>query len=84
LTVVATLSLPRYSGRWCSLRNLEAYGLADDLLKRFEVSRRCPDLQLSVAAAMELNDDVVASVVDFKARDRLGMTAVEALRHAED
>ena len=49
------------------MRDLEAHRLADHLLERLEVSGRCPDLQLGVPRTMELNDDVFAAVVDFKA-----------------
>ncbi len=41
--------------------------LVDDLLKWLEVSGCCPYLKFGVAAAMQLNDDVVATVVNFEA-----------------
>ena len=82
MTVVTRLSFPRYR-RGFSERNLEAHRLAHSLLKRLEVASRCPDLELCVAATVELNDDVFASVVDFEPGNRLGMAAVETFRHAE-
>jgi hypothetical protein len=66
------------------VRDLQPHRLADDLLEGLEVSSCCPHLQFGVAAAMELNDDVFATVVDFEARDRLRMAAVETLRHPKD
>ena len=48
------------------MRDLEAHRLANHLLERLEVSGRCPDLQLGVPRAVELNDDVFAAVVDFE------------------
>jgi len=80
---VTTSSRPRDSRRF-GVRNLEAHRLADDLLERLEVSGGCPDLQFSIAAAMELDDDVFTSIVDFQPRNRLRVAAVEALRNAED
>ena len=64
--------------------HLEPHRLADDLFKRLEVSGRCPDLQLGVAATMELNDDVFAAIVDFKAGNRLSMAPVQTLRDTEN
>jgi len=49
------------------MRDLEAHRLANHLLERLEVSGRCPDLQLGVPRAVELNDDVFATVVNFEA-----------------
>ena len=66
------------------MRHLEADRLANDLLECLEVSGRRPDLELRVAPAMELNDDVFTPVVNFQTRDRLRMAAVETLRDAED
>jgi hypothetical protein len=83
LTPVTALSLRRYSRRF-SVRHLEPHRLADNLLKRLEVPSRCPNLQLSVATAMKLDDDVFTSIVDFQARNRLGMATVQTLRYAED
>ena len=80
---MTALSRPRY-GRRFGVRHLEAHWLADDLLERLEVAGRCPDLQFGIAAAMELNDDVFTSIVDFQTRDRLRVAAVQALRDAED
>ena len=65
-TDVTLLSLPRYRRRF-GMRDLEAHRLANDLLERLEVSGRCPDLQLGVPRAVELNDDGFAAVVDFEA-----------------
>jgi hypothetical protein len=59
------LSLPRRSHRF-RVRDLQPHRLADDLLKRLEMSGCCPHLQLGVAAAMELNDDVFATVMNFE------------------
>jgi len=63
---VTPLSLPRYRRRF-GMRDLEAHRLANHLLERLEVSGRCPDLELGVPGAVELNDDVFAAVMDFKA-----------------
>jgi hypothetical protein len=48
------------------MRHLQPHRLADDLLKRLEVSSRRPDLELGVAPAVELDDDVFAAIVNFK------------------
>jgi hypothetical protein len=66
------------------VRHLQLHRLADDLRKRLKVSGCRPHFQLGVAAAMELNDDGFAMIVDFEARNRLRVAAVETLRHAED
>ena len=83
MTSAATLSRRRYNRglRGC---HLEPHRLTDDLFKRLEVSGCCPDLQLGVAATMELNDDIFAAIVDFKAGNRLSMAAVQTLRDAKD
>ena len=80
---MTTLSLPRY-GRRFALHNFEAHWLAEDLLECLEVPGRCPDLEFSIAAAMQLDDDVFTSIMDFQARNRLRVAAVETLRDAED
>ena len=49
------------------MRDFEAHWLANHLLERLEVSGGCPDLQLGVPRAVELNDQVFAAVVNFKA-----------------
>ena len=77
------LSLWRYSLRF-TLRNLEAHGLADDLLERLEMSGRSPDFQFCIAAAVELNHHVLPPIVEFEARNRLGMAAVKTLSDAKD
>jgi len=41
--------------------------LANDLLKWFKMPGRRPDLQLGVTAAVELNDDVFATIVHLEA-----------------
>ena len=64
--------------------HLQPHGLADDLLKRFEVSGCCPHLQLGIAVAMELNDHVFAAVVYLEPGNRLRVAAVETFRDAED
>jgi hypothetical protein len=78
---VTWLSRPRGG---LGLRDLQPHRLADDLLKRFEVSRCRPNLQLRVAAAVELNDDVFTAVVDFEPGDRLRMAAIETLCYSQD
>ena len=83
MTEVTALSLPRCRERF-RVCHLQPYRLADDLLKRLEVPNRCPDLQLGLTVAMQLNDDVFATVVYFEARDRLRVAAVQAFRDAED
>ena len=80
---MTTLSLPRYSRRF-GVRNLEAHRFADELLERLEVSGRCPDLELSIAAAIELDDDVLTSIVHLQARNRLRVAPVQTFRNAED
>jgi len=66
VTPVTALSFLRYN-RGFRVRHLEPHRLADDLLKRLEVPGRCPDFQLSVAGAVELNDDVLPAIVHFEA-----------------
>jgi hypothetical protein len=83
LIVGTTLSLRRYTRRF-GLRNLEAHRLADNLLERLEVPSRCPHLQLRIVPAMEPDDDVFTSIVDFQTRNWLRVAAVETLRDAED
>ena len=83
MTSFATLSLPRYNCGF-GVRHLEPHRLADDLLKRLEVSGCRPDFQLRIATAVQLNDDVSAAVVDFEARNRLCVAAVQTFRNAED
>ena len=46
--------------------HLQSHGLTSHLLEWLEVSRCRPNLQLGVAAAMELNDDSLAAIVDFE------------------
>ena len=66
LSDVTALSRLRYRRRF-GMRDLEANWFADHLLERLEVSGRRPDLQLGISCTMELNDDVFAAIVDFKA-----------------
>ena len=66
------------------MRHLQPHRLADDPLKRLEVSSRRPDLKLGVAPAVELDDDVFASIVDFKPRNGLTVAAVETFGDAEN
>ena len=66
------------------MHDFEPNRLADDLRERLEVSGCRPHLQLGIAATMELNHDVFSSVVDFEAGNRLGVAAVQTLRHPED
>jgi hypothetical protein len=49
------------------VRHLQTHRLADDLRKRFEMPGCRPHFELSVAATMELNDDVFAAVVNLEA-----------------
>src|SRR3954471_12186372 len=48
------------------------------------VTRRGPELQLRVARRAQLQQIVVAAVVELEAGDRLRVAAVEALREPED
>ena len=66
MTPLTTSSLPRGSGA-LGRGHLQPHGLTDDLRKRLQVSGGGPYLKLGIAAAMELNDDVFAAVVNFKA-----------------
>ena len=48
------------------------------------MSLRGPELELRVACRPDLQQRVVAAVVEFEAGDRLGVAAVEILRQPED
>jgi hypothetical protein len=66
------------------VRHLQPHRLADDLRKGLEVSGCRPHFQLGIAAAMQLNEDVFATVVDFEARNRLRVAAVQTLRYPKN
>src|SRR3954469_17504989 len=86
-----TNSLPGYScgvvrlfnmgmsacGRHCA--HFDAQRLADETFEFRGVTRRCPELQLRVAIRAQLQQSVVAAIVQLEARDRLRVAAVEAL-----
>jgi len=48
------------------------------------VPRRRPELQLRVAGRAELQQVVVTAVVEFEARDGLGVAAIETFREPQD
>jgi hypothetical protein len=58
--------------------DLESKGLADHALERRDVPRRRPHFQLRVAAGSDLQQAVVAAIVQLDGRDGLLMTAIEA------
>jgi len=59
--------------------DFDAQWLADETFEFRSVTCRCPELQLRVAVRAELQQSVVAAVVQFETRDRLRVAAVEAL-----
>jgi hypothetical protein len=60
--------------------DFDAQRFADETFEFRGVTRRCPELQLRVAIRAQLQQSVVATIVQFETRDRLRVAAVEALR----
>jgi hypothetical protein len=58
--------------------------LAQDALEGHGVSGGRPQLELRIAGRSHLQQTIVAAVVQLDARDRLRMTAIEALRETEN
>jgi hypothetical protein len=64
--------------------DFDAQRLADEALEFCRVTRRGPHLQFRVARRPQLQQRVVAPIVDVEAGDRLRMAAVEALGQPEN
>src|SRR5688500_19175069 len=71
------------AARWRGC-DFEAHRLSDEFLKRPKMAGSRPDLELGVTLRLHLQDHGVALVAQLEAGDHLAMTAVEALRDAED
>ena len=59
--------------------DFDAKGLADQPLERRRMPARSPELEFSVARRAQLEQSVLAAVVQFEAGDRLRMAAIEPL-----
>jgi hypothetical protein len=57
---------------------------AQQRLEWGEVPVRGPHFQLRVAGGVELQEEIVATIAQLESGDDLRMTAVEALRNAQD
>jgi len=64
--------------------DLDAKRLARQPFERGRVARGRPQLELGIARRPQLQEIVVAAVVQLEPRDRLRVTAVEALRQPQD
>src|SRR5688500_10289567 len=71
------------AARWRG-RDFESNRLADEFLKRTKMAGGRPDLELGVSLRLHLQHHGVALVTKLEAGDDLAVTAVEALRDAED
>jgi hypothetical protein len=63
---------------------LDAKRFAGHLLERARVARGRPEFELRIAARPDVQQMVVAAIVEFETGHDLRMTAVEALREAEN
>src|SRR5204863_6312625 len=85
-----TNSLPGYS--WGFIRlfimvcsaDFDAERLAYQTLERRRVSRGRPVLELGVHRRPDLQQRIVAPIVDVEARDRLRVAAIQAFRETKD
>src|SRR5262245_17330899 len=84
-----TNSLPGYSWGCVSVfsmddsAHLDSKGLAGQPLERRRVTRRGPQLELGVARRPQLEEIVVAPVVELEAGNRLRVAAIETFREAQ-
>src|SRR5262245_47918142 len=85
-----TNSLPGYS---CGRVRLFSMGVSAHLdpqrlshqpLERRRVARGCPQFELRVARRPQLQEIVVAAIVQLDARDRLRVAAIEAFRQPQN
>ena len=67
-------------GRRCTrCAYFDAHRLADETLELGSMSRRCPELEFGVARRPQLQQSIVAAIVQLEARHRLRVAAIEAL-----
>src|SRR5262249_37132407 len=64
--------------------DLDAQGLSSHSLERRGVTRGGPQLELDVARRPQLQQVVVAAVVQFQPHHRLGMAAIQAFSEAKN
>ena len=64
--------------------DLDAERLAGESLEWGGMARRRPELQLRVAGGAELQQVVVAAIVQLETGDGLGVAAVETFRHPQN
>src|SRR5207247_1753970 len=68
----------------CSSAHFHTEWLADEAFEGRGVPGRCPDLELGVARRPQLQQAVVAAVVELDVGDRLGVAAIEAFGQSQD
>src|SRR5262249_53157345 len=64
--------------------DLDSHWFAREALERRRVAHGGPELQLGVARGAQLQQVVVAAIVELEPRDRLRVAAVEALGEPQD